>query len=236
MPLPMVKKPLPGVFFCSTPKRRLSSLSSWGRLSLRGRLRKKRSAPQSHNVCGTCVHVVIVIYDECPPIVWCNSCLHPSLPAQLKEERQNLTAKNEALQAELDFTRNQLTAKKTQVCSICDISLCGDIYPCVVFMLGWRVTWWTGWITTEIADWAAQEEWRAGVCELTRWERKKGSERDEEMDYRLSPSYRWFISYRGTGYKWAHSGVPLTSHRVPLSSLHLVPHRYNVYACMPLVK
>ena len=33
----------------------------------------------------------------------------------MKEERQNLTAKNEALQAELDFTRNQLEAKKTQV-------------------------------------------------------------------------------------------------------------------------
>jgi chromosome segregation ATPase len=34
---------------------------------------------------------------------------------KLKEERQNLTAKNEALQAELDFTRNQLAAKKTQI-------------------------------------------------------------------------------------------------------------------------
>ena len=38
-----------------------------------------------------------------------------SLSCKLKDERQNLTAKNEALQAELDFTCNQLTTKKTQV-------------------------------------------------------------------------------------------------------------------------
>ncbi|CAI8051543.1 Sarcolemmal membrane-associated protein [Geodia barretti] len=34
---------------------------------------------------------------------------------ELKEERQNLTTKNEALQAELDFTQNQLSGKKAQV-------------------------------------------------------------------------------------------------------------------------
>jgi pSer/pThr/pTyr-binding forkhead associated (FHA) protein len=34
---------------------------------------------------------------------------------KLKEERQNLTTKNEALQAELDFTQNQLSGKKAQV-------------------------------------------------------------------------------------------------------------------------
>lgn len=37
------------------------------------------------------------------------------LTHQLKEERQNLTTKNEALQAELDFTQNQLATKKAQV-------------------------------------------------------------------------------------------------------------------------
>ena len=42
-----------------------------------------------------------------------------SLSRKLKDERQNLTAKNEALQAELDFTRNQLTTKKTQVSGTC---------------------------------------------------------------------------------------------------------------------
>ena len=44
-----------------------------------------------------------------------SSSKFPPLTLQLKEERQNLTTKNEALQAELDFTQNQLSGKKAQV-------------------------------------------------------------------------------------------------------------------------